>query len=56
MVLRVPAFVDVGLRISYAVNTRFLVFVEGNNLANNKIQYFLNYVEPGINVGAGLCL
>lgn len=56
MVLRVPAFVDVGLRISYAVNTRFLVFVEGNNLVNSKIQYFLNYVEPGINVGAGLCL
>ena len=52
---RVPAFVDVGLRISYAVNTRLMVFVEGNNLANSKIQYFLNYVEPGINFGAGIC-
>lgn len=54
-VCRVPAFVDVGLRISYAVNTRLMVFVEGNNLANSKIQYFLNYVEPGINFGAGVC-
>lgn len=52
----VPAFVDVGLRISYAVNPHVLVFLEGNNLANNKIQYFLNYVEPGINIGAGICL
>ena len=52
---RVPAFVDVGLRISYAVNTRLMVFVEGNNLTNSKIQYFLNYVEPGINFGAGVC-
>ena len=52
---RVPAFVDVGLRISYAVNTRLMVFVEGNNLANSKIQYFLNYVEPEINFGAGIC-
>ena len=52
---RVPAFVDVGLRISYAVNTRLMVFVEGNNLANSKMQYFLNYVEPGINFGAGIC-
>lgn len=55
-VYRVPAFVDVGLRISYAVNTRMMFFVEGNNLANSKIQYFLNYIEPGINIGAGICL
>lgn len=53
---RVPAFVDVGLRVSYAINPRLMVFVEGNNLANSKIQYFLNYVEPGINIGAGICL
>lgn len=53
---RVPAFVDVGLRVSYAINTKLMVFVEGNNLANSKIQYFLNYVEPGINIGAGICL
>ena len=55
-VYRVPSFVDVGLRISYAVNTHVMVFVEGNNLANSKIQYFLNYIEPGINIGAGICL
>lgn len=53
---RVPAFVDVGLRVSYAINTKVMVYVEGNNLANSKIQYFLNYVEPGINIGAGICL
>lgn len=52
----VPASVDVGLRVSYAINTSLLVYVEGNNLANSKIQYFLNYVEPGINIGAGICL
>ena len=53
---RVPAFVDVGLRISYAFNTRVMAFVEGNNLANSRLQYFLGYVEPGINIGAGICL
>lgn len=52
----VPASVDVGLRISYAINTSLLVYVEGNNLANSKIQYFMNYVEPGMNIGAGICL
>lgn len=52
----VPAFVDLGLRISYAFNMHVTAFVEGNNLANNKIQYFLNYLEPGINIGAGICL
>ncbi|HIZ85446.1 MAG TPA: TonB-dependent receptor [Candidatus Coprenecus stercoravium] len=55
MSYKVPSFVDVGVRISYAVNMRMQVFVEGNNLANSKIQYFLNYLEPGINIGAGLC-
>ena len=53
---RVPAFVNAGLRISYAFNTKVMAFIEGNNLANSKIQYFLGYVEPGINIGAGLCL
>lgn len=53
---RVPAFVDAGLRISYAFNTKVMAFIEGNNLANSKIQYFLGYVEPGINIGAGICL
>ena len=53
---RVPAFVDVGLRISYAFNTRVMAFIEGNNLANSRIQYFLGYVDPGINIGAGICL
>ena len=52
----VPASVDVGVKVSYAVNPHLAVFVEGNNLANSKIQYFLNYVEPGINIGAGVCL
>ncbi len=53
---RVPSFVDIGLRVSYAVNTSVMVFLEADNLANSKIQYYLNYVEPGISVGAGLCL
>lgn len=53
---KVPEFVDLGLRISYSIDTKVSLFLEGSNLLNQKIQYFLNYVEPGTTVGIGLCL
>lgn len=52
----VPAFADLGFRITWAINPVWSVYVEGNNLANARIQYFLNYVEPGIGGGAGVYL
>lgn len=52
----IPASVDVGVRVSYAIKPALSVYIEGKNLANSKIQYFMNYVEPGINIGAGICL
>lgn len=53
---QVPASVDVGLRISYAINPGLMVFLEGDNLANSRMQCFLGYIEPGTNIGLGLCL
>lgn len=53
---KIPGFVDLGLRISYSINTDVSVYLEGNNLLNQRIQYFLNYVEPGINIGIGLLM
>ncbi len=51
---KVPAFVDLGVRLTYAVNNKCAVYLDGNNLLNQKIQYFLNYYEPGVNVSAGV--
>lgn len=52
----VPAFVDLGLRITWAINHKISVYLEGKNLADSRIQYMMNYVEPGIGAGAGMCL
>lgn len=53
---KVPGFVDLGVRISYVLNTKVSLFLEGGNLLNQKIQYFLNYAEPGTTVEIGLYL
>ncbi len=52
----VPGFVDLGVRFTYAVNHNISVYLEGNNLLNQKIQRLLNYYEPGVNVLAGVSL
>lgn len=51
-----PAFVDLGLRVTWAVNSRISIYAEGKNLANAKIQYLFNYLEPGIGAGGGICI
>lgn len=53
---QVPAFVDLNLRITWAINSRVSIYAEGKNLANNKVQYMFNYLEPGLSVGGGICL
>ncbi len=52
----VPGFVDLGVKVTYAVNHNISVYLEGNNLLNQKIQRIVNYYEPGVNVLAGVSL
>ncbi len=51
---RVPGFVDLGAKLTYVLNNKCSIYLDGNNLLNQKIQYFLNYYEPGVNVSAGV--
>ena len=54
--LAVKGFVDLGAVVTYAINSKFSVFAQGNNLLNQKIQYVHRYFDPGINFGLGLFL
>lgn len=49
-----PGFVDLQARITYVVNRKLSVFLQGKNLADMTVQYVPGYAEPGINFGAGL--
>ncbi len=49
----VPVFVDLGVKLTYAVNHDISVYLEGGNLLNQKIQRLVNYYEPGVNVLIG---
>lgn len=49
-------FVDLGVEISYRFNPKFTIFIKGANLLNNEIFYIQDYIEPGVNFGAGICL
>ena len=53
---RIPGFVDLGARVSYVINERVAVYIEGDNLINSRIQYFLGYLEPGLSIGGGVYL
>ncbi len=48
--------VELNFTLSYAFNSNLLFFLEGKNLLNQRIQYYQNYFNPGINFGVGVCL
>lgn len=50
----VPGFVDLQARVTYVVNRKLSVFLQGKNLADMTVQYVPGYAEPEINFGAGL--
>ena len=53
-VVKLPALVDLQLKIDYAVNPRLAIFAEGNNLLNRSNTRWLNYPVRGIQGLAGL--
>ena len=53
-VVKLPALVDLQLKIDYAVNSRLSIFAEGNNLLNRSNTRWLNYPVRGIQGVGGL--
>jgi hypothetical protein len=53
-VVKLPALVDLQLKIDYAVNPRLSIFAEGNNLLNRSNSRWLNYPVRGIQGVGGL--
>ncbi len=56
MYYEVPSIVDVDVNVNYLINKNFSVFAKVGNLLNHRNQYMPLYLEPGINLGAGVCL
>ena len=52
----VPAIVDVDLDVNYLINKNFSVFAKVGNLLNHRNMYMPRYLEPGINLGGGVCI
>lgn len=53
-VVKLPALVDLQLKIDYEVNPRLSIFAEGNNLLNRSNTRWLNYPVRGIQGLGGL--
>lgn len=53
-VVKLPALVDLQLKIDYMVNPRLSIFAEGNNLLNRNNSRWLNYPIRGIQGLGGL--
>ena len=53
-VVKLPALVDLQLKIDYAVNSRLSIFAEGNNLLNRSNSRWMNYPVRGIQGVGGL--
>ena len=53
-VVKLPALVDLQLKIDYAVNPRLSIFAEGNNLLNRSNSRWMNYPVRGIQGVGGL--
>ena len=53
-VIKLPALVDLQLKIDHAVNSRLFIFAEGNNLLNRKNTRWMNYPVRGIQGLVGL--
>ncbi len=52
----VPSIVDVDLNVNYLINKNFSVFAKVGNLLNHRNMYMPLYLEPGINLGGGVCI
>lgn len=52
----VPSIVDVDLNVNYLINKNFSVFAKVGNLLNHRNEYMPLYLEPGINLGGGVCI
>jgi len=53
-VIKLPALVDLQVKIDYAVNPRLSIFAEGNNLLNRSNTRWMNYPVRGIQGVGGL--
>lgn len=53
-VVKLPALVDLLLKIDYAVNPRLSIFAEGNNLLNRSNTRWMNYPVRGIQGVGGM--
>ncbi len=52
----VPDIVDVDLNVNYLINKNFSVFAKVGNLLNHRNMYMPLYLEPGGNLGGGVCI
>lgn len=52
----VPPIVDLDLHLNYLINKNLSVFVKAGNLLNQRNQYMPLYLEPGLNLGGGICV
>jgi outer membrane receptor for ferrienterochelin and colicin len=52
----VPPIVDLDVNVNYLINKNFSIFVKAGNLLNQRNQYMPLYLEPGLNLGGGVCI
>jgi hypothetical protein len=52
----VPSIIDLDLHLNYLINKNLSVFVKAGNLLNQRNQYMPLYLEPGLNLGGGICI
>ncbi|MBR5018417.1 MAG: TonB-dependent receptor [Bacteroidales bacterium] len=52
----VPSILDLDMNVNYLINKNLSVFVKAGNLLNQRNQYMPLCLEPGFNLGGGVCL
>ncbi len=50
----ISSFCNLGANFKYVVNRNFSIFVIGENLLNDQIEYYPNYLEKGISFSVGI--
>ena len=50
----VPAITTLDADVNYVVSDHLMVYVKAGNILNSRNQYVPLYIEPGLNIGAGL--
>ena len=53
---KIPAFLDLGFQAEYEIIPRFSIFLQLNNILNDKYQRWYQYDNFGMNVLGGLRL